>query len=136
MRSRILLLALVAASGVSCSSGVRLHPVRGQVHFKGRPVEGAMVVLHPLVEPPEGVPKPIAISDQTGSFKLTTHKPGDGAPAGEYAVTVEQREKLNGREKHGGRNLLPARFSKPETSGLRCQVKEGENELPLDLPEK
>lgn len=52
-------------------------------------------------------------------------------PAGEYAVTVEWREKSqSGVEKIGGKNLLPTRYSKPGSSGLRCTVEAGKNEVP------
>jgi hypothetical protein len=53
-------------------------------------------------------------------------------------VTVEWREKTRtGVEKVHARNLLPARYSRPETSGLRCRVQEGPNELaPLSLTDK
>src|SRR5262249_28100061 len=135
----LLLLALVAMPAVSCSSGerTRLYPVRGQVLYKDRPVVRAMVVLHPLEEQPAGSSKPIAYTDAEGRFSVTTNRPGDGAPAGEYAVTVELREKTpTGVEKVRGRNLLPARYSKPESSGLRCSVREGQNELPLNLTDK
>src|SRR5262245_46454505 len=136
----LLVLALLTASSASCSSAgrVRLHPVRGQVLYKGRPVARALVVFHPLEELPAGVQKPIAYTDAEGHFRLTTERPGDGAPAGEYLITVELREKTRtGVEKVGGRNLLPARYSKPESSGLRYCVQEGQNELPpFDLTDK
>ena len=126
-------LALWAGSVVSCSSGdrIQLHPVGGRVLYKGSPVARAMVVFHPLDgQTFEGL-KPIAYTDDEGRFHLTTDSPGDGAPAGEYAVCVELREKTRtGVEKVKGRNLLPARYSKPESSGLRCRVLDGPNELP------
>jgi len=136
LRTRALVLLLLAilpaGSGVSCSSSarVRLYPVQGQVVYNGRPVVKAMVVFHPLEELPAGVQKPIAYTDAEGRFRLTTNVPGDGALAGEYAVTVELREKTaTGVEKVGGRSLLPVRYSKPNSSGLRCQVQEGPNDL-------
>jgi hypothetical protein len=127
-----LLLTLLAGSGVSCSGErVRLYPVRGQILYKGRPVDRAVVVFHPLDEQPSGAQKPIAYTDADGRFSLTTDRPGDGASAGEYAITVELREKTQtGVEKVHGRNLLPARYSKPESSGLRWRVQEGPNEPP------
>src|SRR5262245_26961324 len=90
----LLLLALLAELCASCSANrVRLHPVRGQVLYKNRPVERALVVFHPVGELPAGVQKAIAYTDAEGRFRLTTDKPGDGVPAGEYLITMELREK-------------------------------------------
>jgi hypothetical protein len=130
---RMLLLLALAAAVASCSSGdrVRLHAVGGKVLYKGSPLAKAMVVFHPQGDYPKELPKPLAYTDAEGQFKMTTTRPGDGVPAGEYALTVEWRERTRtGAEKIGGRNLLPARYSKPETSGLRCRVQEGPNEIP------
>jgi hypothetical protein len=136
----LLLLALLAGACASCSAakGPRLYPVRGQVLYNGRPVAKGLVVFHPLAPTAGAGQKPIAYTDDEGRFRLTTDRPGDGAPAGEYVVTVEWREKTRtGVEKVGGRNLLPARYGKPESSGLRCRVEEGPNELPpLNLTER
>jgi hypothetical protein len=131
MWRRMILLLLVCAA-CSSESKVRLEPVRGQVLYKDKPLHKAVVAFHPLGDYPVHLPKPIAYTDAEGRFTMTTFKPGDGVPAGEYAITVEYRERSqSGIEKIGGKNLLPARYSKPETSGLRCKVEEGDNELPV-----
>ncbi len=133
-------LALLAAAALGCSSGDRvpMHPVRGQVLYNGKPVKGAQVVFHPLEPQSVNVQKPLAYTDAEGRFSLMSERPGDGAPAGEYAVTVEQRERTAwGREEVKARNLLPTRYSQPKTSGLRFQVQPGENEMPpLHLTDK
>jgi hypothetical protein len=138
--NRGLLLAFVATSCVSCSSGgsVPLHPVRGQILYKGRAVQGAMVVLHPLEQQHAGLPKPLGYTDSEGRFSLTTERPGDGAPSGDYAVTVELRERTRvGAEKVKARNLLPSRYAKPQSSSLRFRVEAGMNEPPpFKLTEK
>jgi hypothetical protein len=134
----LLLVALVSGS-LSCSSGgesVRLHPVHGHVRWRNHLLDRALVILHPVGDYPETLQRPLAYTNEEGKFTITTTRPGDGAPAGQYRVTVELREKTRtGVEKVKGRNLLPERFSKPETSGLTFEVKEGDNELPLDLPD-
>ena len=128
----LLILTVLAGSNLSCSSAhrVRLYPVHGQVFYNDRPVSRGLLVLHPLSGQPEAVQKPIAYTDEAGRFTVTTDRPGDGAAAGEYIVTVELREKTQtGVEKVRGRNLLPDHYSKPESSSLRCRVQEGKNEL-------
>src|SRR5262249_27157236 len=107
----VLRLVPVLLAGAGCASGDRvpLHPVRGKVPHTGKPGKGPLVVFHPLGQPGGHLPKPPASTDADGRFSLTTERPADGAPAGAYAVTVEQRERTAaGREQYKARNLLPA----------------------------
>ena len=129
------LLATVALgwlSGCSHSQGPECYPVRGQVTYKGKPLAEAMVVLHRRDGDVQGAHKPIAYTTATGRFSVTTAKPGDGARPGEYAITVELRAPRTVGEEvvHNGPNLLPAKYALPASSGLRCVVEQGENELP------
>jgi hypothetical protein len=116
-------LALLAAS---CGGGgPTLHPVSGKVFFNGRPAEGAIVVLHPA--DPNG-PKPSATAGADGSFTLSTHPHGEGAPAGDYAVVVTWFPP-DAREVDNPRNKLPARYADPAQSGLKATVQAGPTEL-------
>jgi hypothetical protein len=49
---------------------------------------GGLVILHPLADVELGNAKPHALADENGRFKIYTYRTDDGAPAGEYAVTV------------------------------------------------
>jgi hypothetical protein len=102
------------------------------VTFAGKPLAEAMVVFHPVEGSVEGDHKPLAYTTDEGRFDMTTYLTGDGAPAGKYEITVELREpRVVGEETiRDGRNLLPPKYSRPDTSGLTCTVAEGENELP------
>jgi hypothetical protein len=98
---------------------------------------GRRSYFHPLGSYPAGLQKPLAYTDAEGRFTMTTDRPGDGVPTGQYAITVEYRERTySGAEKVKGGNLLPEHYGKPETSGLRREVQEGENELPLRLTDQ
>ena len=94
-----------------------------------------MVVLHPIDGDVEGIQKPIAYTAADGTFSLTTIKQGDGAPLGQYAITVELRTQTIGEEVvRNGPNLLPPKFAHPKTSMLRFAVNEGTNKIPtIDL---
>lgn len=132
--ARFLLLATGAAAvlaGCGGQSGPVCHPVRGQVQLDGRPLADAQVVFHPALGAP-AISKPFAQTDSQGNFSLTTVQSGDGAPAGEYAITVELRELRQVGEEvvRDGRNMLPARFANPQESGLRHVVVEGDNVVP------
>src|SRR5262245_15325321 len=90
-----LALLLVTAFGVRAYWGgidrPALAPLTGHVSFDGQPAAGATVIFHPL-EAPADAPRPTATVGTDGTFTLGTYQPGDGAPAGEYAVTVEWRK--------------------------------------------
>jgi hypothetical protein len=83
------LVPVVAIVCAGCSrSGPTLYPVRGKVLFEGQPARGATLVLHPLGNSVPNAIKPRAFVDRDGGFEVFTYAAGDGAPAGEYAVTV------------------------------------------------
>ena len=83
------LVPVVAVVCAGCSrSGPALYPVRGKVLFEGQPARGATLVLHPLGNSGANAIKPRAFVDRDGGFEVFTYAAGDGAPAGEYAVTV------------------------------------------------
>ncbi|MBS0262964.1 MAG: hypothetical protein JSS02_13550 [Planctomycetes bacterium] len=139
MKLRSLVTLLVACGleiGCSQADGPACHPTYGTVTLDGSPLAEAMIVLHPLDADADNSPRPLAYANSEGYFELTTIRPGDGAPAGKYAITVELRElKPDGDEMvRDGQNLLPDRYRDPKTSGFRCTVVPGENELsPLDV---
>jgi hypothetical protein len=110
---------------------VPVYPARGHVQFANSPPAGAFVVLHPLQGSLPRNARPYAIVRSDGSFELSTFGKGDGAPAGEYAVTVEWRPLTGGGiDSISGRNRLPAKYARPETSGLRVNVASAANEIP------
>jgi hypothetical protein len=131
MQSRVRSLWFLIGVFLAGCSGQReepVYPARGQVLLEGRPLADALVALHRL----DGEGRSLtARTDPLGRFELTTHRPGDGAPIGQYAATVEYRELVQEGDEpmRGGRNLLPARYADPATSGLRCEVRAGTNEL-------
>jgi hypothetical protein len=102
----------------------------GTITFHGQPPAGALVVLHPQGAAGPDAPRPIAHVQADGSFAATTFDTADGAPAGEYVVTVEWQKLVNVRgEWQPGPNLLPARYASPATSDVIVRVVEGSNEL-------
>lgn len=136
-RSRGLWL-LLSLAGISLHSGcgskypVECQPVRGQVLVGDKPLAEARVIFHPLSEQPVGVPKPMGVCDEEGRFELSTFDVYDGAPAGQYAITVEYRElKYVGEEEiRAGRDLVPPEFGDLKKTILKYEVVLGENEVP------
>jgi len=123
-----------AEEGVLQTNRRPTHPVRGKVHFEGSPTPGAMVTFY-LISPADKKLQRVAdgLVESDGTVTLSSNVPNDGAPAGDHAVTVIWRKPLYDAEGKPGPNLLPDRYGKPETSGLRAVVKPGSNEFMLDL---
>lgn len=142
--SSTLVVSLIDVLAIGCAkppNGPLCFPAHGKVLYDSKPLAEAMVVLHPVDPDPdaENDQRPIAITKADGTFELTTLQPKDGAPAGEYTITVELRDKrLDGDvEVRDGKNLLPARYRDPAQSKLMYRVVEGNNDIPtLELTSK
>jgi hypothetical protein len=137
MRKLLLLpLLIVVLACNACGRGDRkaVVPVEGQVLFENKPAQYALVVFHPVGGAP-GAPRPTGRVGADGTFTLTTYDAGDGAPPGEYDVTVEWLLTTGSKSNPAGYdnppvNRLPSRYGKAGTSGLRVRVQEGKNSLP------
>jgi hypothetical protein len=124
--------ALLACCG--CSAGSRTYPVRGKVLYMGQPAVGAKVVFHPKYNSDPQAIRPTGTVAQDGSFTLTSRRQNDGAPAGDYAVTVIWPAGSAKGRGAGQQPLLQDRlrgaYSNPDNPLLQAQVAEGDNELP------
>ena len=105
------------------------QPARGKVLFEGEPVAGAQLVLQSLDKGPSAD----AITGADGTFVLSTYTADDGARAGEYAVTLVWRKPLYDASGKPGKNLLPARYARKDTSPLKVVIKSGKNDLVFEL---
>jgi hypothetical protein len=106
-----------------------VHPVQGTIQFRGQPVEGAFVSLHAKATQ-EGVPTPRATVTKDGSFTVSTYDGDDGAPEGDYVVTVQWYKPVRvGNDLVGGPNVLPAKYSSAQSSDVTIRIAAGENRL-------
>lgn len=127
-------------TAVGCGSdGSTTTPVKGRVMVDGRPAANAIVTLHPADGQPTAM-KPVGVVGPDGGFDLTTGITGDGAPPGEYRVTVSWlRPVVNLRPGSDGddappRSLLSAAYANPATTPLRATVRLGAPEpLAIDI---
>jgi len=123
------------SSSCSAKKGQPVFPVHGKVFFDGEPATGALVIFHPVNHPDPEEGKPRAVVEEDGSFAVSTYAAGDGAPAGEYAVSIHWKTKTvkhptrKGFPKKVATNF-PERYQDPKTSGLVVRIQEGSNELP------
>src|SRR5262249_51679508 len=120
--------------GLRRSDRVPVHPAQGQAFLDGKPMPNATVLLDPIWTDAPKFPKPRGIVKDDGTFVLATYGKDDGAPAGEYKVSVQWFVKNDKQqESEGGtlpRNVLPVKYANPETSGLSVNIKEGINLIP------
>ena len=126
----LLVICLVcSACGEPSYQEVPVYPAAGQITVKGKPAYGAVVVFHPQgdVGMTKGN-KPFAMVAEDGSFQATTYVTGDGAPAGDYIVTVVWPEDPHARGPSPDR--LRGRYATPERSDLKATIGPEENNLP------
>jgi hypothetical protein len=131
-------LALAFITGCGKDDGrVKVYPVSGKVLANGAPAEGAKVTFYPVAEELKqpGMPIPYATVDAQGAYQLRSYDPGDGAPAGEFNVTVFWPSPMPANARHeseslGSQDRLGERYLNPLTSGLKATVPEGGGEVP------
>jgi tetratricopeptide (TPR) repeat protein len=113
---------------------VRVYPAHGQIYFEGKIIPGASIRLDPTWTKDLVFPRPHTIVNEDGTFVLGTYGKADGAPAGEYRVSVQLMMRANTKgDSEGGKlpqNALPPRYANFDTSGLTVQIQEGENAIP------
>lgn len=165
LASALALLAAPALAGCGNDLGFRhpVHPAAGKITWKGEPVKGAMVRFNPVdprtIEVPAGEEGPeLGLATQTGddgTFVMSAYYADDGAPAGDYVVTVTSTspaaipsdpDALPGDEEVHPDDLSPAQrkkaarptfarlYSNAATSPLKATVKPGEpNQFTFEL---
>ncbi|MFO0956749.1 MAG: hypothetical protein U0800_04685 [Isosphaeraceae bacterium] len=127
---RLIAVALGAMAGCSGGkAGTPTFPVEGRVEYQGKAATGAFVVFHPTQEQ-GGEVRPTGKVGEDGKFQLTSFDDLDGAPAGEYAVTVEWYKLVNkGSDWQRGPNVIPPKYGKADTTPIRVTIREGSNTL-------
>jgi hypothetical protein len=141
----LLTVALSAGCGAKSRPEIKgklpLFPVTGKLMLDSQPMAGATILFHPTQEFPAGAAKqrPRAMVDTDGTFHVSTYANDDGAPAGEYKVTVSWKGDLTGITSEQAGDLpekAPMVVQEASSSRLRIKVKEAENSLPTwDLTE-
>ena len=145
MRTRTTVAALAAAALAAAGCGEKnkklaVVPTEGRVLYKGKPAVGARVVLVPVADDsPTGV-KPRGVVGKDGAFRLTTYDAADGAPPGEYRVSLRwPRPRASAADADEGGppgppggvqpDVFGERYSDPKKSGLTVRVEPGK---PID----
>jgi hypothetical protein len=119
---------------VGCGDGRQYAPLKGQISFKGKPLDNGIILLQPVAE--AGAPMGRGEIQPDGSFEIHTDEIGPGGGVGEKRIRVwgvprEQTDASLG-ETTTGRSLLPERYNNHASSGLKVEV-QAENNPPLVL---
>jgi hypothetical protein len=124
--------ALVALIfGCGGRKGPTLYPVKGTVYINGEPAKDVNIMFTPVAPPADGETplSPSAVTEDDGSFRLMSFDPDDGAPAGDYQVTIiYPMSRFN--KNMNGIDRLKGKFSNPKTSQLTAKVEPKRNDLP------
>lgn len=104
----------------------RTYPAHGTALINGQIPADLFVMLNPLGEPFDSrKANPWGVVTADGRYVITTYEDGDGAPPGEYMVTLRWPFDVAAP---GDR--LGYAFSKVENSPMTVVVKAGDNEFP------
>jgi hypothetical protein len=127
--------------GLACSGSMSLNPVQGKVMHKNAPLAGALVTFHPKGASDLKTERPVGRTKDDGTFTVTTGQT-DGAPAGEYTVTIICPQAVNkktpkqlsfGAEEETV-DVLKGMYADVNNSKLSVTIKSGPNQLePFDL---
>lgn len=125
MRLMFIATAILCLIGSGCGSGVEMATVEGTVTNGGKPVSGIQVSF----EPTELGGTAMGFTDTEGHYALQFPGNKEGAPLGEYKVTLSQVETDGEAEPV----QIPEKYG-PE-GNLKRTVVSGENEFNFDLSE-
>jgi hypothetical protein len=133
MRHALLVSCLLLSVAVGCGQKYSLLPVGGHVVLaNGKPLVAAQVTFE-CAQPSLSA---TGVTDEQGNFRLGTLQDGDGAPAGEYRVTVVEAE--NADIDHPQPRQVHEKYRTPDASGLKFTVDKQHTsfEIKLDPPAK
>jgi hypothetical protein len=131
------LLVLFAASGCGQRGLSGLSKVSGTITLNGQPFEGASISFSPQTPDTRGA---AALSGAGGNFQITTLHSNDGVQPGDYLISVSKIElegilpaaevrRIGAKNYHPQQTqMVPEKYLKTETSGLKVTVKKGRND--------
>ena len=133
LRLARVLVALILLLLAGCGGG-GLNPVQGKVMSRNEPIEGALVTFHPVGADPITAVRPVGLTRKDGTFTLTTG-PQEGAPAGEYVVTViwpttaPKKDNAIAAAEPDSRDRFDGAYADPKKSKMQVEIKKGTNQL-------
>jgi predicted small lipoprotein YifL len=129
-------LAVVALAACGGRKFPKVYPVKGKILVNGQPAKECQISFHRTSGGDPAVKvTPNGLTDQNGEFQLTSYYANDGAPEGEYVVTIEWRERsgLTKSDFDGPDQLGGAYANAEKNKGLKGFVAQV-GRHPLELP--
>jgi len=117
------LLVVVLVALYSKESRLPVFPVAGKLLLNNTVAPGAQVIFFPKDGHPDA-PRPQGTVDQHGNFTLTTYEPGDGAPLGDYLVTVRWQKVVGKGEDARAVEIIAPEYRSPRTTNLKALIAE------------
>ena len=128
---------LGCAEESSFKSPVPVFPTSGKIVYQGKPLAGIILIFH-STDVNQKI-KSQATTDNDGKFVATTFKTADGAPEGDYTITlvVPSNESDSAREdaaierksRKEGQVRFPSKYQNPATSPLKIKVTKNQPDL-------
>lgn len=130
--------ALVLCCAAGCSDDrlpLKVFPVSGKLMVGDKPAGGAHLAFHAVDR--HIVSCPVAMTAPDGSFRLMTYAVDDGAPAGDYVVTIFWRDESIPVDDCVGEDLIKhdrlfGIYFDSTKSPLRASVRPGPNDLTIE----
>ncbi|MEI6686457.1 MAG: hypothetical protein WCN64_09985 [Planctomycetota bacterium] len=121
----------------SFKTTVPVFPASGKIRNQGKPMTGVILLFH-STDVNQKI-KSQATTDDDGKFVTTTFKTADGAPEGDYIITlvVPSNESDSTREdaatekqfRKEGPVRFPSKYQNPTTSPLKVKVIKNQSDL-------
>lgn len=121
----------VAGCGQGDSSNV--YPVEGRLLVAGMPAGIASIYFYPRDLAQQRIP--VAMTAADGTFRLTTMRQGDGAPEGDYDVTVVWPDYSVPRDECADplHDRLKSQYADRSKTPLHATIRPGKNEVILHV---
>jgi hypothetical protein len=125
---------VVVLVGCGKKGWLETYPVKGTVMVDGKPAKGATVSFHPKEVIGDKSYIPTGQTNENGEFSLSTYMTDDGAPAGEYDVTVVWHVRYNPISTLWEGDKLNGRYADKTKTTLRVTVEKQPQQLaPFEL---
>ncbi|MDR1964857.1 MAG: carboxypeptidase-like regulatory domain-containing protein [Planctomycetaceae bacterium] len=127
---------------------VNLVPGKGILKMNGNPLSGANIILTP-VQGTADQHGASGLTNENGTFQLTTFRSGDGIYPGNYAITVFKTEIVSAPSAEEiaqyeleakspppseKKAIVPEKYNKIETSGLTLEVPpKGKKDIVIEI---